>query len=354
MIKFFRKIRQNLLTENKPASPAGRFSKYLLYAIGEIALIMIGILMALQVNNWKDAKSSKISEQKILSEIRNGLWRDLSDFEVNVTSNNTAISGSEILIQYVNNKKVSLDSLDYYYTYLFRDFAPIINKSGYESLKSNGLKTISNDSLRFQIIELYDYYYTIIENNTSTQAEDLAFTNYSRLLSKLFPYMEFDARGKIISAISPSLSDLDRKELLSYLNLVINRRHYVIRRYKKVMENMKTLSARIDKELGQFTLPKQLEAYLGTYHRLNNENLPEGPTLTFSVDNNYLMTYNSNQKTNRSYYMIAKDEFESLILLNDSGDKLSMKFKRDEVNQISGVTLVLPNRSISFKKESSQ
>jgi len=45
MIKFFRKIRQRLLTENK-------FSKYLIYAIGEIILVVIGIIIALQGNNW--------------------------------------------------------------------------------------------------------------------------------------------------------------------------------------------------------------------------------------------------------------------------------------------------------------
>ena len=49
MIKFFRKIRQQLLTENK-------LSKYLLYAIGEIILVIIGILIALQINNWKDKR----------------------------------------------------------------------------------------------------------------------------------------------------------------------------------------------------------------------------------------------------------------------------------------------------------
>jgi len=47
MIKFFRKIRQKLLFESKPASPAGRFSQYLIYAIGEIVLVVIGILIAL-------------------------------------------------------------------------------------------------------------------------------------------------------------------------------------------------------------------------------------------------------------------------------------------------------------------
>lgn len=52
MIKFFRKIRHSLLTENK-------FSKYLLYAIGEIILVFISIAMALQFNNWNEHKKRK-------------------------------------------------------------------------------------------------------------------------------------------------------------------------------------------------------------------------------------------------------------------------------------------------------
>ena len=65
MIKFFRKIRQRLLTENK-------FSKYLLYAIGEIALVMIGILLALQVNDWNETKKNEtIIENNTLLLIEN-------------------------------------------------------------------------------------------------------------------------------------------------------------------------------------------------------------------------------------------------------------------------------------------
>jgi hypothetical protein len=52
MIKFFRKIRQQLLIENK-------FSKYLLYAIGEIVLVVIGILIALSINNWNEKRKLK-------------------------------------------------------------------------------------------------------------------------------------------------------------------------------------------------------------------------------------------------------------------------------------------------------
>ncbi len=58
MINFFRKIRQNLLMENKTSAKAsaGKTGKYLKYAIGEIILVMVGILLALQVSNWNQQR----------------------------------------------------------------------------------------------------------------------------------------------------------------------------------------------------------------------------------------------------------------------------------------------------------
>ena len=60
MIKIFRKIRQQSLTENK-------FSKYLIYAIGEIILVAIGILIALQVNNWNNSRIERKTEIKLMN-----------------------------------------------------------------------------------------------------------------------------------------------------------------------------------------------------------------------------------------------------------------------------------------------
>lgn len=66
MIKFFRKIRQKLLSENK-------FSKYLIYAIGEIVLVVIGILIALQINNLNEAKKTRTKEISYLANLKNDL-----------------------------------------------------------------------------------------------------------------------------------------------------------------------------------------------------------------------------------------------------------------------------------------
>jgi len=69
MIKFFRKIRQQLLTENK-------FSKYLLYAIGEIVLVVIGILIALSINNWNESRKQANNLNYIYTSIITDLKRD--------------------------------------------------------------------------------------------------------------------------------------------------------------------------------------------------------------------------------------------------------------------------------------
>ena len=77
MIKFFRKIRQKLLSENK-------FSKYLIYAIGEIVLVVIGILIALQLNNYNDNLNQNELEQKALNNLK-------LDFEFNQNELNKSI-----------------------------------------------------------------------------------------------------------------------------------------------------------------------------------------------------------------------------------------------------------------------
>ena len=62
MIKFFRNIRKNLLNE-------GKTSKYIKYAVGEIVLVVIGILIALQINSWNQNRINKISEKLFLKKL---------------------------------------------------------------------------------------------------------------------------------------------------------------------------------------------------------------------------------------------------------------------------------------------
>ena len=81
MIRFFRKIRQQLLTENK-------FSRYLLYAIGEILLVVLGILIALQIDNWNENKKIRITEQQYLLALKEEFSFNKGELESIMKRNN--------------------------------------------------------------------------------------------------------------------------------------------------------------------------------------------------------------------------------------------------------------------------
>ena len=74
MLRFLRQIRQRLLTDNK-------FIKYLMYAVGEILLVVIGILIALQINTWNEERIERKNEVKLLKELRADLDDNLEEIE---------------------------------------------------------------------------------------------------------------------------------------------------------------------------------------------------------------------------------------------------------------------------------
>ncbi|MEN2282959.1 DUF6090 family protein [Algoriphagus sp. SE2] len=79
MISFFRKIRQNLLSQSQ-------VTRYLVYAIGEIFLVVIGILIALQINNANEARKARISEMAVLNNLIQDLRADSLSFTENLAS----------------------------------------------------------------------------------------------------------------------------------------------------------------------------------------------------------------------------------------------------------------------------
>jgi Family of unknown function (DUF6090) len=91
MIKFFRKIRQNLLVENKTG-------KYFKYAIGEIVLVMIGILLALQVNNWNQQRIAIQKEQLLLEALHNEFVENKAQFEKVVDRHKLAMASTQYVI----------------------------------------------------------------------------------------------------------------------------------------------------------------------------------------------------------------------------------------------------------------
>jgi hypothetical protein len=152
MIKVFGKIRQKLLGQ-------GKVTRYLAYAFGEIILVVVGILIALQVNNWNELRKDRQAEVKILREIHANLQEDLRYFDKGIDLlTDTKISCQSLL-------EVVLQDLPYDETYGYYLFYLSLyprfdrNSSGYQLLKTKGLDLISNDNLRMAITNLYEIGY---------------------------------------------------------------------------------------------------------------------------------------------------------------------------------------------------
>jgi hypothetical protein len=216
----------------------------------EFLSIFIAVISAFALSNWSDHRNNKESEQKILTEIKNGIGIDTKDFQGNIKGHNLSLRASKVFRDLIKNKPISQDSIEIFYISLFRDYTPLINRSGYESLKESGLKTITNDSLRLQIITLYDYYYGIVKVLDNVN-EMQSFENYFAPVNKLLhPYMEFDAMGKLTRITEPKeLSEIERKEILSYLWRLENNRKYKLGRYDSILKIMEKARENIEREI---------------------------------------------------------------------------------------------------------
>lgn len=106
MIKFFRKIRQSLLAE-------GKFAQYLKYAIGEIILVMIGILLALQVSNWNQSRIAKDKELLLLNALHEEFLENKTQLETVVSYHRRALAATQYMISQfpIDPETIDLDTL---------------------------------------------------------------------------------------------------------------------------------------------------------------------------------------------------------------------------------------------------
>ena len=148
MLKFFRHIRRSLIQKNQ-------MGKYFKYAIGEILLVVIGILIALQINNWNEGKKAKKKEHQVLTEIVSDLEFTLSDLDrvINTRTNNLkrTINSINTIIDVLENDKSYHDSLAYDFRAINAYDEINFKTSGYQSLVSIGTDLIKNPELRSAI-----------------------------------------------------------------------------------------------------------------------------------------------------------------------------------------------------------
>lgn len=156
MIKVFRNIRKKLVAENQ-------FTAYSRYAIGEIVLVVIGILIAIQINNWNESNKNQEEELKLLREMYGNLKNDLKDCVWNINKQNELKTSNVAVLNHLENRTPLNDTLKGHYGSLIYSTTQRRNMAAYDHLRSRGLDLIRNDSLRTHITVVYSERYYFIE-----------------------------------------------------------------------------------------------------------------------------------------------------------------------------------------------
>ena len=245
MIKFFRKIRQKLLSENK-------FNKYLIYAIGEIVLVVIGILIALGINNWNNEQKDNQAEVKYLSQIKKSLKENDLILKKRIESDKRLLKLGGQLYNHIKNQKKLNDSIKQILVVLQYDQMVSFNMAAFENLKNDGLSFISNDDLKFEIINIYDKELKYIQNIFANQFENYLSGVINPFFSENFEFAS--NKKKIIIEPNNYQELLSNKKTTNIISMVNTMRSFAISNYTDTQKKINEILIKLEKEIKTLNL----------------------------------------------------------------------------------------------------
>jgi hypothetical protein len=254
MLTYLRKIR-------KPLIDSGSARRYFLYAIGEILLVVIGILIALQINNWNEARKMLKKEIGIYKEIHSELLdtqRDVEDDKSDLERNYRA---TVLIRNMVIRNQIEEDTFLRYLPYVVDLEQPNPKTSAFESLKSLGLDIITNDTLRQAITTLYQIRIPVLSNSDVAVEFD---KTRSKLIRLLEPHIVLD-RTKILGQINTDESAsygafrflkvtnfeqvLNDESLVLTIHQALSRLRRIIRQYQRAVLAIQRVNNMIEQEI---------------------------------------------------------------------------------------------------------
>jgi len=213
MIKFFRSIRQNLLNE-------GKTSKYLKYAIGEIILVVIGILIALQINNGNQNRINKISERLLLKEINAEFKLNKEELESTIRDYVLIRDQCDYLRKYfpIDISQINKDTLARTFHQIRNLFSADLSTGSISTLiNTSSFEIISNKELRSLLIQ----WNGLISDYFEREERALLFTEHT-----IIPYLAKRIPQPYMDGIYDDRIDLSFLNSIEFENLINDRRTY--------------------------------------------------------------------------------------------------------------------------------
>lgn len=238
MFKFFRSIRQHLLAENK-------FSKYLLYALGEIILVVIGILIALRINNWNQNRKLFKEEKATIASLKLEFEKNLSTLNGDIAAIQGIIDACNTLLEHTgpDYEYGALSAVDSLVSVTSRMsvWDPSLYTLG--NIKNSGkLSNLSNEELKVLLIEWETFYANLLDwgdfyvDRGSTYFDYLLHNSLNRNLFAGAPFQ-----------LSPSKFERNNEELLQkteFENYITNRvfiNGFMLRFYQEAQARLTTI-----------------------------------------------------------------------------------------------------------------
>jgi hypothetical protein len=221
MIKFFRSIRQQLLSENN-------FNKYLLYAVGEIVLVVIGILLALQINNWNESRKRNIEEEKLLTALIEDFNENKIRLEEAISKEMDMVRMSKSLIKAMQSdqKTIHPDSIRFWVTSGAKSWWKTEFVTGtYDAMVSSGnINILENDHLK----RVLSQFSADIDSGFEDHYESMNYLiEMNKISAEIAPAVIHDIQREELGVTTDSKDiDLYIKKLLNndaYLGLLISK-----------------------------------------------------------------------------------------------------------------------------------
>lgn len=210
MLRFFRLLRRKLLEE-------GHIRKYFWYALGEILLVMIGILLALQVNNWNQNRKELAREQSILMELNSDFKHNAEQLEFIAAGHLKSLESVEWLLEHHPDYEVENDSLLYHLNYLHSAYTFNPSQSTVQSLiNTSSFYLIRNEELRRKLMIWSDLFHDYAEEE---------FIAREVFMQMVIPYMHENVDMNFLRDVDPvPLEDIEGLQTMEFKNLLITRK----------------------------------------------------------------------------------------------------------------------------------
>ncbi|MCP4459053.1 MAG: hypothetical protein GY816_13675 [Cytophagales bacterium] len=214
----------------------------------EIAVVAIGILIAFQLSNWRIARDRSNMEIEILQEIKSNLELDLIDINGNTRGHKEKLNLIDTLRNFKNSSMNDYE-VGLYLNSIFRDYLLTPQTSAFETLKAKGVDLIRNDSLRMQILRMYDFnYVTMIK--VEEQWGQAQFFEDLKYIRETY-YDRFDMVKQVVKPKQVDNAWLSKPDIQIRLDHVANEITFILQFYEILNGELNKTIEEIDMELGK-------------------------------------------------------------------------------------------------------